>query len=73
MKNRLHPTTILFPVSGLTVQWETAMMSLTGGGGTSSEERGVTWNGLERGRRGDEMTGLTGELTSTHTTTLPSV
>lgn len=36
------------------------MTSLIGGGETSSEEREVTWNGQERGRRGDEMTGLTG-------------
>lgn len=48
-------------------------MNLTGGDGTSLEERGVTWNGQERGKRGDEMTGLKGELTFTHTTTSPFV
>lgn len=69
MKNKFYSTIMLFPVLDLTVQWETAMMSLTGGGGTNSEERGVTWNGRERGRRGDEMTGLTGEQTSTRTHT----
>lgn len=48
-------------------------MNLIGGGGTSSEERGVTWNDRERGRRGDEMTGLKGKLTSKLTTTLTCV
>lgn len=51
------------------VQWETAMTSLTGGGGTSSGERGATWSVQERGRRGGGMTGLTGELTLTNTFT----
>lgn len=45
------------------VQWETVMTSSTGGGGTSSGERGATWSGRERGRRGGGMTGPTGEHT----------
>lgn len=36
------------------------MTSLTGGGGTSSGERGVTWSGRERERRDGGTIGLTG-------------
>lgn len=44
-------------------EWGTAMTSLTGGGGTSSGERGATWSDRESARRGGGMTGPTGELT----------
>lgn len=53
----------------VSVQWETAMTSSTGGGGTSSGERGATWSGRERERRGGGTTGPTGELTWTHLNT----
>lgn len=48
-------------------QWETVTMSSTGGDEISSGERGVTWRGQERGRRGGGMTGKTGGHTHTHT------
>ena len=53
----------------VSVQWETVMTSSTGGGGTSSGERGATWSGQERERRGGGTTGPTGELTWTHLNT----